>query len=286
MSTYFEITGSVGKGGDNNPWDVPRIQSVLFVLTANKLLTVKKPILLTSICDSNTIDGILIFQASFGTKFPPDGLIKPNDATFHMMNFLLESTRKKSTLETTLREVLSSGLKIFESDWSFVTSAGSALTVSTPIAKIGISAGGGALWVKNDSQQSPIRLEYGGIGGSAGLSLVPTPVNFSFSLPKMPSTGKIYKLPFAGFSLSLNEMKGGFLMFEIAGDFGPGLSGSAMFIGGNVAIATAVGMASPGGALHIPALITTSKACVAFGGLTASLIPANVSVSIFAGGIL
>lgn len=33
MSTYFEITGSVGKGGDNNPWDVPGIQVMLFVTT-------------------------------------------------------------------------------------------------------------------------------------------------------------------------------------------------------------------------------------------------------------
>jgi hypothetical protein len=183
--------------------------------------------------------------------------------------------------EKAFNEVVSN-LVVRESDWKFVTSGGASLGVSTPWAKVGVNAGGGSLWVKRDADADATRLDFGGIGGSVGLSLVPTPANFSFSLPAMPSAGRIYKLPFAGWTLTKDELQGGFVMIELTGDFGPGGSAAVMFIGGSQALATAAGLTT-GGAMQIPALIATSEACVAFGGMTATLIPANVGITMYVG---
>lgn len=177
---------------------------------------------------------------------------------------------------------ITSNLVVRESDWKFVTSGGAAVTVSTPIARVGINAGGGMVQVQRDSDSSPTTLVFGGIGGSIGLSLVPTPANFSFSIPAMPSAGRIYKLPFAGWTLTKDELQGAFVMIEAAGDFGPGGAGALMFMGGSVLAAGAIGgMTYGAGAL--PTLIATAECCVAFGGMTASLIPANVSLSVYVG---
>ena len=178
-----------------------------------------------------------------------------------------------------------SRLTISESDWRFVTSAGAELTVGTPVAHLGVNATGGALWVKRDSDTSETRLTFGGIGGSASLSLVPSPVNFSFSIPQMPSAGRIYKLPFAGRTLSRRELSGPFVLLEIAADAGPGLSGALMFIGGSIVASTVAGAASAG-AMTIPAIIATSNACVRFGGLTATLLPFNIGINFYIGGIV
>jgi len=178
--------------------------------------------------------------------------------------------------EEALNEVLSN-LVVRESQWKFVTSAGASLGVSTPWARVGLNAAGGAFWVKRDSDAEATRLDFGGIGGGVGLSLVPTPANFSFSIPEMPSAGRIYKLPFAGWTLTKDEMQGMFIMIEISGDFGAGGSAALMFIGGNTLLSS---MAGP---MMIPAVIASSEACVAFGGMTATLIPANVGITAYAG---
>lgn len=172
-----------------------------------------------------------------------------------------------------------SNLVIVESDWRFVTSAGGTLTVSTPIARVGVNGTGGLLRLKRDSDKSPTQLNFGGIGGGVGVSLVPTPANFSFSIPQMPSAGRVYKLPFAGRTLSLHELKGAFVMIEVGADFGPGGSGALMFLGGNTMIGA---MAGP---MQFPAMLATSNACVRFGGMTATLIPANAGINIYAGAI-
>lgn len=175
-------------------------------------------------------------------------------------------------------------LRPVESDWKFKTSAGGDLTISTPIARVGVNATGGALWVQRDSDANPTTLRYGGIGGSLGVSLVPTPVNFSFSIPQFPSTGVIYKLPFAGRTLSLNELKGNFVMMELSGDLGPGGSGAIMFLGGSQ-IASSLAGAVSAGSMAIPALIATSNGAVMFGGMTATVIPVNASVIFYVGAI-
>lgn len=171
-----------------------------------------------------------------------------------------------------------------QTDWSFVTSANGALAVKTPIVNVGANATGGAIWIKNESSGATHSLKYGGVGASVGVSAIPTPVDFAFSLPQMPSAGKIYKLPFAGRSLSLREMKGIFVMLDISGDVGPGGSGSAIFLGGSYLASAVAGIASAG-ALQIPALLATCNAAVLFGGMTVSVIPANASVTLYIGAV-
>jgi hypothetical protein len=169
-------------------------------------------------------------------------------------------------------------IRVTRTPWEFVTSGGGELTVGTPIARVSAAGTAGALWVKYGSSK-PIRLTYGGVGGSVGVSLVPFPANFSFSLPQMPNAGVIYKLPFAGKTLSESELKGLFVMIEICADWGAGLSGAVMFIGGSPQLA------SIAGPLFVPALIASSNACVRFGGLTATWLPLNASTSVYVGAI-
>ncbi|MHC1742351.1 MAG: hypothetical protein AB9873_04875 [Syntrophobacteraceae bacterium] len=174
---------------------------------------------------------------------------------------------------------------VVRSEWSFVTSAGGDLSIATPVVHVGVNATGGALWVQRDSESSPRSLKYGGVGGSVGLSLVPFPGNFSFSIPQMPSSGRIYRLPFAGSSLSLDELTGAFALIEVSGDVGPGGSGCVMFIGGStVAALSTVGPL--GSMLEVALFLATCNACVCFGGMTATLIPVNASVNCYLGGII
>jgi hypothetical protein len=100
----------------------------------------------------------------------------------------------------------------------------------------------------------------------------------------MPSAGRIYKLPFAGYTLGLKEMKGTFVMFELGADFGAGASAALMFLGGNAMIAGVAGAFLS--VSQLPALLATSNACVRFGGMTATLLPANAGVAIYTGVIL
>jgi hypothetical protein len=180
-------------------------------------------------------------------------------------------------LEQTYRDMVSS-FSVVESPWTFDTSAGAELVIGTPVARVAVAGTMGAIWVRYHGAGKSTRLTYGGAGASLGVSLVPFPGNFSFSIPQMPSGGMVYKLPFAGKTLSLSELRGVFLLFELAADWGPGASGAVMFIGGNPVLASLVG---PG--LYVLAMLATSKACVRFGGMTANALPVNASASVYTG---
>jgi len=169
-------------------------------------------------------------------------------------------------------------LVLTKTPWKFVTCDGGELTVGTPIARVSLAGTLGAFWVRKDAGP-PVRLLYGGAGGAVGLSLIPFPGNFSFSTPAMPSVGAIYRLPCGGKSLSLNELKGTFLMMELSADWGPGASGALMFLGGAPQLAV---LAGP---FVIPAFIATSKACVRFGGITATVLPVNAGATVYVGAI-
>jgi hypothetical protein len=67
-------------------------------------------------------------------------------------------------------------------------------------------------------------------------------LNFSFSIPDMPSAGTVYKLPYAGKTLSLKELKGGFIMLQAGADAGAGRAKGVMFLGGDLQLA---GLAGP-----------------------------------------
>lgn len=181
-----------------------------------------------------------------------------------------------------IRKFVASFVK--ESDWKFVTSGGATLSVGTPIKRVGGNATAGAMWVKKDSDESPTKLTFIALGASVGLNQG-SPFNFSFSLPKMPSAGTVYQLPLAGFRLTLSELKGAYLLLEFAGDLGGGGSWATMFVGGNTHIASLIATIPGGPMLYIPAFIASSKGCVSFGGATATLIPANVSATVYSGRI-
>jgi hypothetical protein len=54
-------------------------------------------------------------------------------------------------------------LDVVESNWKFVTSAGATLSVSTPIAKLGVNGTGGLIQIQRDSDPTPIQLNFGGV---------------------------------------------------------------------------------------------------------------------------
>ena len=182
---------------------------------------------------------------------------------------------------------LFSKLTVVESSWKFVTSAGGEVSIGTPVAHVGFNLAGGAIWLKDAAVGgAPMKLTFAGVGGSASLSLVPFPANFSFSMTQMPSSGTVYKLPWAGADLTADELKGAFVQFAVGADFGPGYSQALMFLGGNQRVAALLAMAPVAGALvQLAALLTTSNACVRFGGMSASLLPANVGVTAYVGAI-
>jgi len=181
-------------------------------------------------------------------------------------------------------DTIVSGALVRESDWEFCTSAGATFGVNTPLIKLGVNATGGSFWVKKRfaSDEDRLRLDFGGAGGQAGLSAVPSPINFSFSVPDFWSRGLIYKFPFAGWSLSFEEMKGGFLMIEVSRDVSVGGNAAVMFIGGNQVAAAAAGLSAGTGG-QLATLITTSKACVAFAGHSQTIVPGNIGITMYAG---
>ena len=95
-----------------------------------------------------------------------------------------------------------------ETPWTFSTSAGVELAVGSPLAHLGFNATGGCVWLKDGPNGTPQELNYGGVGGSGGLGIVPTAVNISFSMPQMLSFGVVYALPFGGDHLKFDDLKG------------------------------------------------------------------------------
>lgn len=111
---------------------------------------------------------------------------------------------------------------------------------------------------------------------------IPIPINLSFSLPAMPSSGTIYQLPAACGNLTLQDLKGPALLFDSSTDAGAGRTVSVLFIGGSVAFAGAAAIALSA-LSYIPALLASSNACVSFGRMGASVLPFNVSGSLYLG---
>lgn len=179
-------------------------------------------------------------------------------------------------IEKTWQDICAAIDRYTHTPWKFVTSGSGTLSIGTPVVRLSLALTGGALWVSNGGK--PIALAYGGVGGSGSLSLVPFPAGFSFSIPAMPSSGTIYKLPFAGQSLCFNELRGCFLMAELGADAGAGRSTSLMFMGADPLVIGALPVQA-----KIPALIATSNACVRFGGMYASALPFNASLSCYLG---
>lgn len=174
---------------------------------------------------------------------------------------------------------------IKESDWIYDTSAGVEGAVSIPGTRIGVAGTTGALWFHHKRTNAKVRLNYGGVGMTFGEGLsnfVGIPVSGSFAIPDMPSVGVVYKLPFACRTLSLRELKGGFLMLQGSADAGPGKAYGAMFLGGNLKAAGATGY----GPASVSVLAATSNACLAYGAMFASIMPFNIALTAYIGQII
>ena len=181
------------------------------------------------------------------------------------------------TVEATLKRLVGG---FGHSGWKFVTSTGVSVALGTPIVHIGINGEGGAVYLSRGRER--VRLLYGGFGGSVALALVPTVVNLSFSMVQMPSAGVVYRLPYAGRSVERRELSGGCVLLEIAGDTGPGASGTMMFLGGNQLFAITAGALTQTMG-YLPALLATCNAVAFFGGMTATLLPVNVAATVYIG---
>jgi hypothetical protein len=134
--------------------------------------------------------------------------------------------------------------KIERSEWIYDTSAGGEASFSVPGTKIGVAGTVGALWFHHKKTNQNVRLQYGGLGATFGgglTGLLGVPVNASFAIPDMPSVGVIYKLPYACRTLSLRELKGGFMMIQGSADAGVGGAYGVMFLGGNLDAAVGMG---------------------------------------------
>jgi hypothetical protein len=95
----------------------------------------------------------------------------------------------------------------------------------------------------------------------------------------MPSAGTIYKLPYAGKTLSVKELRGAFILLQVGLDAGAGRAKAVMFLGGDLQLAA---MAGP---LFLQVLLVTSNACVRFGGMYASVLPFNAGATAYVGAI-
>jgi hypothetical protein len=111
------------------------------------------------------------------------------------------------------------------------------------------------------------KLSFGGAGVGAGFSL--SKAKMAFYCQPLPRAGMLYKMPFAGKELSLAELTGGFIMYEVAGHAGLGGNAFIMFFGG-LASHFLAGISSLFGtpAAYIPTLIATSNAFICSTGMT------------------
>jgi hypothetical protein len=173
-----------------------------------------------------------------------------------------------------------------ETPWEFITSAGGEVSAGTPVAHVGFNAAAGALWLRKKPGGAPVKLKYGGVGGSGSVNLVSSPVNLSFSMTQMPSYGTIYDLPRRGDCSTLEELKGPFVQFGYAGDFGPGYAWSFMIMGCDPgAIASLVGTPPPMVAMRIPQVCMSARAFARFRGMSATLLPGNMGGNLCFGGL-
>lgn len=173
-----------------------------------------------------------------------------------------------------------------ETPWEFVTSAGGEVSAGTPVAHVGFNATAGALWLRKKPSGAPVKLRFGGVGGSGSVNVIPSPVNLSFSMTQMPSYGTIYDLPRRGDCSTLDELKGCFVQFGFAGDFGPGYGGSFMFMGCDPSAMTSlIGTPASMAAMRIPQVCMSARAFARFHSMSAALLPGNIGSTIYLGGL-
>jgi hypothetical protein len=193
--------------------------------------------------------------------------------------------RTMATFLQRIKEFLSQ--QVFrETPWEFVTSAGGEVSAGTPVAHVGFNATAGAVWLRKRPDGAPVALKYGGVGGSGSVNVLPSPVNLSFSMTQMPSSGRVYDLPHRGDCSTLAELKGSFVQFGYAGDFGPGYGWSFLFMGCDaLAMASLIGAPPAMVGMRLPQVCMSARAFARFRGMSATLLPGNVGATFYLGAL-
>lgn len=91
----------------------------------------------------------------------------------------LELIKRGAELQQFITKYLSS---LMESGWSFETSAGADLSISTPIVKLGAVGSAGAIYLKKNGDSEINTFHFAGGGATYGAGLIPIPFNFDLSL--------------------------------------------------------------------------------------------------------
>ncbi len=187
---------------------------------------------------------------------------------------LLELMKRSKEIQQAINKYLAS---LMFTDWTFETSAGGDFSVSTPVAKLGVVASGGAIYLKNNKESKTHTYRFAGAGATIGVGLIPFPANFSISMPEFFSTGWVYKTPFKKGNLTESDFRGSCLLFQGGAQHFFGLSCSGMLMGGDYSALLPL----PGRLLadQIFQIIRSSKAFVPFIGLNLNVIPATAGGS-------
>jgi hypothetical protein len=195
-----------------------------------------------------------------------------------------------SHLEYVMSEIL-----FRETDWELESAANVNISATAPpfpvfpFFGVGAVVEGGFLDLKDTSNNEAKRVRYLGVGGTAGLSLLCSPLNLTFALPQMPVRGKLYALPTSGWRLTEDEFEGGMVYLEASIDIKFGGSFGVMFLGCDP-VATAMAFstltipgAQPVAATALALSIASAEALVLVAGAIYSVVPFNASVSAYIG---
>lgn len=164
---------------------------------------------------------------------------------------------------------------ITPSKWRFVGSEGADASFTLPGAEVGVGVSMNSIYLKHEEQSKNVRLSLMGVGGVAGLGLIPCPLSYSYAEKDFYSSGKIFKLFAAGYDLSLDELRGPCLFGSVGGDVVVGGSAVAMYCGFTTTI--------PLSPQNLPLILMTSKAYFVMAGETRSILPVNVGLGAYFG---
>jgi hypothetical protein len=179
MPQHVQLKGSVGKGGDNYPWDVFKVQYDLAVLIAEKKFFAGTPVFPHGVCDRATIEAIILFQNRYGLH-PANGRIDPaSPAAQTLYSERSYSVEKKPPL------------------WKYKSSTGSGITLGAFGASLGVSKM--TLYVADSNDvYNKFSVKCVGAQAAGGKGLSPSPIGggVEWSSASHPATGgEVERMP-------------------------------------------------------------------------------------------
>jgi hypothetical protein len=179
-----------------------------------------------------------------------------------------ELLKRQKEIQLLIKNYLKS---LMETGWTFETSAGADLSISTPVVKVGAIISAGAIYLKKQGNSEPTTFRFAGGGGTVGGQLIPVPWNFDLSLKEFYSSGRVLKTPFKEGELTENDFRGSCLFFQAGYQATVGWSESCMLMGGDFSAL----LLTPNRSMIdvIFQIVRTSKAIVPFHGMNVNLFP-------------